>query len=183
MRTGLIVKEAAALVVIDVQEKLYAQIAEKEKLAENVSKLIQFAHIIKMPVILTEQYPKGLGPTIPQIKELVPNLQPIEKLEFSCFGSQKFRETFKTTQVRTLILSGIEAHICVAQTAVEGVDNGFRVVVVEDATSSRNLEDKAIAVQRMMQSGVTVVSTEMLIYELLKKAGTPEFRETLKLVK
>jgi nicotinamidase-related amidase len=183
MRTGLISREAAALVVIDVQEKLYAHVAEKEKLAENISKLIRFAHIIKMPIILTEQYPKGLGPTIPQIRELVPNLQPIEKLEFSCFGSQKFRETFKATQVRTLILSGIEAHICVAQTAVEGVDNGFKVVVVEDATSSRNPEDKAIAVQRMTQSGVTVVSTEMLIYELLKKAGTPEFRETLKLVK
>jgi len=183
MRTGLITKEAAALVVIDVQEKLFAHMAEKEKLTENLTKLIQFARIIKIPIVLTEQYPKGLGPTIPQIKALAPNLQPIEKLEFSCFGSQKFRETFATTQVKTLILSGIEAHICVAQTAIEGLENGFRTCVVEDATSSRNPEDKATAIQRMRQNGVTVVSTEMLIYELLKKAGTPEFRETLKLVK
>jgi nicotinamidase-related amidase len=183
MRTGLITKEAAALVVIDVQEKLFAHVTEKEKLAENIAKLVQFARIIRIPIVLTEQYPKGLGQTIPQIKALVPNLQPIEKLEFSCFGSQKFRETFATSQVKTLILSGIEAHICVAQTAIEGLENGFRTCVVEDATSSRNPEDKAAAIQRMRQSGVTIVSTEMLIYELLKKAGTPEFRETLKLVK
>ncbi len=183
MRTGLVSKEAAALVVIDVQEKLFAHMAEKEKLTENLVKLIQFAHIMKIPVILTEQYPKGLGQTIPQIKGLVPNLQPIEKLEFSCFGSQKFRETFTRIQVKTLILSGIETHICVTQTAIEGLENGFRMCIVEDATSSRKLEDKATAIQRMRQSGVTVVSAEMLIYELLKKAGTPEFRETLKLVK
>jgi len=183
MRTGLVSREAAALVVIDVQEKLFAHMAEKEKLAENVSRLIQFARIIKIPVILTEQYPKGLGQTIPQIKVLVPDLKPVEKLEFSCFGSNRFRETFATTQIKTLILTGIEAHICVAQTAIEGLEKGFRMCVVEDAVSSRNPQDKAAATERMRQSGVTVVSTEMLIYELLGKAGTPEFRETLKLVK
>jgi len=179
----LIFKEAAAFVVIDVQEKLFTHMAEKEKLAENLAKLVQFARIMKIPVIVTEQYPKGLGQTISQIKGLVPNLQPIEKLEFSCFGSQKFRETFTRIQIKTLILLGIETHICVIQTAVEGLENGFRMCVVEDATSSRNPEDKATAIQRMRQSGVTIVSTEMLIYELLKKAGTPEFRETLKLIK
>jgi nicotinamidase-related amidase len=183
MRTGLVSKEAVALVVIDVQEKLFAHMAEKEKLAENLAKLVQFARIMKIPVILTEQYPKGLGQTISQVKMLVPNLKPIEKLEFSCFDSQKFKETFTRIQVKTLILSGIETHICVTQTAIEGLENGFRVCVVEDAMSSRKLEDKATAIQRMRQSGVTIVSTEMLIYELLKKAGTPEFRETLKLVK
>jgi nicotinamidase-related amidase len=183
MRTGLISREAAALVVIDVQEKLFAHVAEKEKLTENLTKLIQFARIVKIPVILTEQYPKGLGQTILQIKALAPDLKPVEKLEFNCFGSNEFRETFATTQIRTLILTGIEAHICVAQTAIEGLEKGFRTCVVEDAISSRRLEDKANAVQRMRQNGVTVVSTEMLIYELLGKAGTPEFRETLKLVK
>ena len=183
MKTGLISKEETVLVIIDVQENLFAHIAEKEKLAENLTRLIQFAHVMKIPIILTEQYPKGLGQTIPQVKQLVPNIQPIEKVEFSCFGSQRFKEALTKTQAKTLIITGIEAHICITQTAIEGLENGFRTYVVEDATSSRSLEDKATAIHRIRQNGVTVVSTEMLIYELLKKAGTPEFKETLKLVK
>jgi len=183
MSPSLASKEEIVLVVIDVQEKLFVHVAEKEKLAENLAKLVQFAHIMKIPIILTEQYPKGLGPTIFQIKHLVPDFQPVEKVEFSCFGSQKFREALTKTQAKTLILTGIEAHICITQTAVEGLENGFRIYVVEDATSSRILQDKATAIHRMRQSGATVVSTEMLIYELLKKAGTPEFKDTLKLVK
>jgi nicotinamidase-related amidase len=183
MNMGLISKGETVLVVIDVQEKLFVHMAEKEKLAENLTELIRFAHIMKIPIILTEQYPKGLGQTIPQVKQLVQNLQPIEKVEFSCFGSQKFREALTKTQAKTLIIAGIEAHICVTQTAIEGLKNGYGIYVVEDATSSRRLEDKATAIHRIRQNGVTVVSTEMLIYELLKKAGTPEFKETLKLVK
>jgi len=183
MSLGLASKEEAVLVIIDVQEKLFVHMVEKEKLAENLVKLIQFAYIMKIPVIFTEQYSKGLGPTISQVRQLIPNLQPIEKVEFSCFGSQKFKEALSKTQAKTLILTGIEAHICVTQTAINGLENGFRIYVVEDATSSRSLQDKATAIHRMRQSGVTVLSTEMLIYELLKKAGTPEFKETLKLVK
>ena len=183
MKTGLISKEETVLVVIDVQEKLFVHMAEKEKLADNLAKLIQFAYIMKIPIILTEQYPKGLGQAILQVKQLIPNIQPIEKVEFSCFGSQNFKEALTKTQAKTLILTGIETHICVTQTAIDGLENGFRIYVVEDATSSRSLEDKATAIHRIRQNGVTVVSTEMLIYELLKKAGTPEFKETLKLVK
>jgi nicotinamidase-related amidase len=183
LNAELISKEGTVLVVIDVQEKLFARMSKKEKLAENLAKLIQFAHIVKIPIILTEQYPKGLGQTIFPIKKLVPDLQPIEKVEFSCFGSQKFKESLMKTQAKTLIIAGIEAHICVTQTAIEGLEKGFRTYVVEDATSSRRPEDKNTAIHRMRQNAVTVVSTEMLIYELLKKAGTPEFKETLKLVK
>jgi nicotinamidase-related amidase len=183
MNAGLVSRKGTALVIIDVQEKLFANMAEKEVLAENLARLMQFAHIIGIPVILTEQYPKGLGQTISQVKGLVPNLQPIEKVEFSCFGSQKFKEALARIQAETLILTGIETHICVTQTAIEGLENGFRTYVVEDATSSRSLEDKDIAIHRIRQSGVVVVSTEMLIYELLEKAGTLEFKETLKLVR
>jgi nicotinamidase-related amidase len=183
MNAGLVSQKGTVLVIIDVQEKLFANMAEKEVLAENLAKLAQFAHIIKIPIILTEQYPKGLGQTISHVKELVPNLQPIEKVEFSCFGSQRFKEALARTQAETLILAGIETHICVTQTAIDGLENGFRTYVVEDATSSRSLEDKDTAIHRIRQSGVVVVSTEMLIYELLKKAGTPEFKETLRLVR
>jgi len=132
---------------------------------------------------LTEQYPKGLGQTIPQIKRFFQDLQPIEKIEFSCFGSAKFKDALAETKAKTLILTGIEAHICITQTAIDGVEKGFRVYVVEDAISSRSTQDKFIAIQRMMHSGVTVVSTEMIIYELLKKAGTAEFKEILRFVK
>jgi len=180
---GLISKDEAALIIIDVQEKLFPLIFNKEKILENMRKLIRFAKIVNMPIILTEQYPKGLGSTIPEIRELVPDFQPIEKLEFSCFGSEKFRLILKELNVKTLIIVGIETHICVTQTSIEGIKNGYRVYVVVDATSSRKLEDKSIAIKRMMQSGVIVVSTEMLMYELLKKAGTKEFKEALKLVK
>jgi nicotinamidase-related amidase len=183
MSKVLVSKEGTVLVVIDVQEKLFAHMAEKEKLTENLFRLTQFAQIMKIPIILTEQYPKGLGQTIPQVKQLIPNIQPIEKVEFSCFGSERFREALTKIQAKTLILAGIEAHICITQTAIEGLENGFRIYVVEDATSSRSPEDKDIAIHRIRQNGGTIVSTEMLIYELLKKAGTPEFKETLKLEK
>lgn len=180
---GLIPRENTVLVVIDVQEKLFPLISDKERVLENMRRLIQFARIIGMPIVLTEQYPKGLGLTIPEIRDLISSIKPIEKVEFSCFGSEEFKETIKRLNAKSLIIIGIETHICVMQTAIEGVEEGFRVCVISDATSSRNLEDKMIALERLRNSGVIVASTEMLIYELLKRAGTQEFREALKLIK
>jgi nicotinamidase-related amidase len=180
---GLLSREKSVLAIIDVQEKLFPLIYEKEKALENIRKLIQFAKILGMPIILTEQYPKGLGRTISEIKEILYDAKLIEKVEFSCFGSEKFRDALRDLGVKNLIIAGIETHICIAQTAIEGVSNGYRVCVVSDATSSRRLEDKNIAIERMKQNNVIVASTEMLIYELLRAAGTREFQETLKLIK
>jgi len=180
---GLISKEGAVLLIIDVQEKLFPHMAEKERLVKSISKLVSFAEIMKIPVLLTEQYPKGLGHIVPEVKKLVPHIQPIEKVEFSCLGSEKFKESLTQLKAKTLIITGIEAHICVSQTAIEGLSNGYRVCVIGDAVSSRSLEDKAISLERMRQCGVTIASTEMIIYELLKKAATPEFKKALKLVK
>jgi len=180
---ALISREGAALVIIDVQEKLFPSIFEKEKVLNNTLKLIQFAKIINMPIVLTEQYPRGLGQTIPEIKEIIPEIKPVEKVEFSCFGSEKFRSLLRDLGAKTLIIAGIETHICVAQTSLEGLSNGYRICVVSDATSSRSLEDKNVALERMRQSGIIVASTEMIIYELLRVAGTQEFREALKLIK
>ncbi|MEM2129243.1 MAG: hydrolase [Candidatus Bathyarchaeia archaeon] len=183
MSTKLMSKDEPILIIIDVQEKLFTHIAEKETVLENLEKIIKFMYIIKIPIIITEQYPKGLGPTVPEVKNLISDFKPIEKLEFSCFGSQEFRKALEKTGKKTLILAGIEAHICVTQTAIEGLENGYKIYVVEDATSSRNLQDKTTAINRMRQNGAIIISTEMLIYELLKKAGTLEFKETLKLIK
>lgn len=180
---GLISRQGTVLVIIDVQDKLFPHISDKERIVKNIEKLIPFAEIMKIPIVLTEQYPKGLGHTIPEVKKLIPHIQPIEKVEFSCFRCEKFGETLNKLKARTLIVIGIEAHVCVAQTVIEGLNNGYKVCVVSDAISSRKLEDKAISLERMKQNGVTIASTEMLIYELLKKAGTPEFKEALKLVK
>ncbi|MEM2969567.1 MAG: hydrolase [Candidatus Bathyarchaeia archaeon] len=183
MSTKLMSKDEPILIIIDVQEKLFTHIAEKETVLENLEKIIKFMYIIKIPIIITEQYPKGLGPTVPEVKNLISDFKPIEKLEFSCFGSQEFRKALEKTGKKTLILAGIEAHICVTQTAIEGLENGYKIYVVEDATSSRTLQDKTTAINRMRQNGAIIISTEMLIYELLKKAGTLEFKETLKLIK
>lgn len=179
----LLSKEGAALVIIDIQEKLFPHMAEKDRIAQNVAKLLKFAEIMKIPIVLTEQYPKGLGRTIPEVKRLIPNIHPIEKVDFNCLGSEEFKACLGRLEAKTLIITGIESHICATQTAIDGLNKGYNVYVVSDAVSSRSLADKAIAIERMRQSGVTIVSTEMLIYELLARAGTAEFKETLKLVK
>jgi len=179
----LLTRDGTVLVVIDVQEKLFVKVEEKERIAENICKLIRFADILGMPIIITEQYPKGLGPTIPEIRKLASKIKPIEKVEFSCLLSSAFRKRLSELHARSLVLTGIEAHICVAQTAIEALTEGYRVYVVSDAVSSRRREDKTVAVERMRQHGAVIVTGEMLMYEILRKAGTPEFKKVLELVK
>jgi isochorismate hydrolase len=176
----LLTRENSLLVIIDMQERLLPVIAEKEKIIESVVKLVKFSHIIGLPVVLTEQ--QKLGDTVPQIRELLKNIQPISKLEFDCFGSSAFNKHVSEQDKDTLIITGVEAHVCVAQTALSGLSD-YTVQVVSDAISSRSLHNREVALQRMGQTGVTITSTEMVIYELLQKAGTDTFREALALVK
>jgi isochorismate hydrolase len=129
---------------------------------------------------MTEQ--EKLGVTLPQIREELRAVEPVSKAEFDCFEARGFREKLKPLKRNTLILSGIEAHICVAQTAISALPE-YTVHVVADAISSRSLRNREVALKRMMQAGVTVTSTEMVIFEILKRAGTGIFREVLKLVK
>lgn len=166
--------------MIDMQERLVPAVAEKEKVVENVVRLARFSRIIGLRVIVTEQ--QKLGSTLPEIREFLENLEPVSKVDFNCFGAEMFSEKVRTIRPNTLILTGIEAHICVAQTALHGLSE-YRVHVVGDAVSSRTLQNRDLALRRMESEGVTITSTEMLIYELLQKAGTDEFREVLKLVK
>ncbi len=180
---SLLTRDGTVLVVIDVQEKLFAKVEEKERVAENICRLIRFAEIVRIPIVVTEQYLKGLGPTIPEIRELTSSIKPIEKVEFSCLASSAFKEKMDEVHARNLVLTGIEAHICVAQTALEALTNGYGVYVVSDAVSSRRREDKNVAIERMRQQGVAIVTSEMLMYEILRRAGTPEFKRALELVK
>jgi isochorismate hydrolase len=179
-RHGLIQETDSLLVIVDMQERLFSVMAQKKLLADNVLKLLRFGRIIGLPVLMTEQ--EKLGVTLPQIREELRGVEPVSKAEFDCFGAQAFREKLKSMNRKTLILSGIEAHICVAQTAISALSE-YAVHVVADAISSRSLRNREVALQRMMQAGVTVTSTEMVIYEILKRAGTDTFREVLKLVK
>ena len=176
----LLRRDNTLVVVIDMQERLLPVILEKERVIENVLKLVKFSHIIGLPIICTEQ--QNLGETTPEIRAELKEVQPINKLEFDCFESRAFDEQIRRLKRNTLIITGIEAHICVAQTALHALSD-HAVHVVSDAISSRSLHNWEVALGRMRQQGVTVTSTEMVIYELLGAAGTDQFREALKLVK
>jgi isochorismate hydrolase len=178
--SGLIEGEDSLLVIIDMQEKLFPVMAEKEALADQVMKLVRFSKIVGLPVIMTEQ--EKLGPTLPEIKGELTSLSPVPKVDFNCFGCEAFVKKIQALNRRTLILCGIEAHICVAQTALHAASD-YEVHVVADAIASRSPENRRIALERMSRRGIAITSTEMVIYELLKRAGTDTFREVLKLVK
>lgn len=177
---GLLTREDCILVVIDVQEKLMPAIANREKVIDNIVRLLKFSRIIGLPVILTEQ--QKIGPTLPEVKREIPELDPVVKISFDCFSCQEFGERVSQIGRKTLLLTGIETHVCVTQTALHALPE-FTVHVVGDAVSSRDPDNKKVALKRMRQSGGVITSTEMVIFELLQRAGTDEFREALQLVK
>jgi len=173
-------RDESVLVVIDVQEKLVPVINNRDKMRDNIVKLLRFAKIIGLPVVVAEQ--ENLGPTLREIKAETPNLAPLTKIEFNAWKCSQFVERLNQLSRNSIILTGIEAHICIAQTALDLLPR-FNVHVVSDAVSSRSRENWDIALQRMRQSGAVITSTEMVIYEILERAGTREFREALGLVK
>ena len=179
-RSGLIEKEDSILVIIDMQERLFPAMAEKEKLLENVMRLVRFSKIAGIPVVTTEQ--EKLGPMLADLKEDLKAIPPVSKVDFNCFACEAFVTRIKDLSKGTLVLCGIEAHICVAQTALSA-GSDFEVHVVADAVASRSPRNCVIALERMSQRGTTITSTEMVIYELLKRAGTDMFKQVLKLVK
>lgn len=182
MGSRLISREGAVLVIIDAQEKLFPLVVGRERVLENILKLVKFARIVGIPILLTEQYPVGLGPTVRELREELPDVRPIEKTTFSCFGSPEFREQLGKVGAKTLILTGIETHVCVSQTALDALDE-FRVCVVADAVSSRTEENWRISLERMRDGGAIVLSAEMLMFEVLRDAKTREFKEALKFLK
>jgi len=176
----LIDREDAVFVLIDAQERLLPVIWNRETVVENMIRLIKFSKIVNIPIVFTEQ--AKLGPTIPEIKGELQGCVPIEKVHFNCFLNETFNTQIETLGRKTIIISGVEAHICVSQTAIHASQR-FNVHVIADATSSRVEENKRIALERMAKSDITISSTEMFIYEILKIAGTDEFKTALQLVK
>jgi nicotinamidase-related amidase len=177
--------EDCALIVVDMQEKLLPPIWEKERLVRNVQLLIRLAGILKMPALVTTQYAKGLGNTVPEIASLLPGSPPIDKLMFSCFGSDVFCSLLKRLpgQRTTMLLCGMETHICVMQTALGALREGYLVHVASDAVSSRTELNWRIGLDRMRAAGAILSSTETMIYELLRSSGAPAFRELLPYLK
>jgi nicotinamidase-related amidase len=175
----------AALIVIDIQEKLLPPIFQKDQLVRNSQLLIRLAAILKMPTLLTTQYSKGLGNTVPEIAALLIDTAPIEKQVFSCFGSEVFCSTLKRLpgNRNTVILCGMEGHICVAQTALAALREGYLVHVASDAVSSRTEWNRNIGLDRMRSAGAVISSTEMIIYEALKSSDASEFKSMLQYLK
>jgi nicotinamidase-related amidase len=178
-----IARARAGLVVLDIQERLLPAIFEKERVVQNTVRLLKGAAVLGLPIIVTEQYRKGIGPTVPEIARAIPGFAPLEKLTFSACGAPGFLEALAAKGLTDLALCGIEAHVCVSQTCLELLDRGFRCFVVADAISSRTAANHHLAAERMRQAGAVIVSTEMLLFELLERAGTPEFKQVLALVK
>jgi nicotinamidase-related amidase len=173
--------EQCALIVVDMQEKLLPPIWDKERLVRNVQLLIRLAGIVKIPALVSTQYAKGLGNTVPDIASMLPDSTPIDKLMFSCFGSDVFCSLLKRLpgQRTTVLLCGMETHICVMQTALGALRDGYLVHVAADAVSSRTELNWRIGLDRMRAAGAILSSTEMMIYELLRSSGAPAFREML----
>lgn len=179
-----LVAEHCALVVVDIQEKLLPPIFQKDQLVRNAQLLIRLAELLKIPAIVTTQYSRGLGKIVPEIASLLPN-EPIDKLAFSCFGSDAFCTSLRRVpgQRTTVLLCGMEAHICVAQTALAALREGYIVHVASDAVSSRTEWNRNVGLERMRSAGAVISSTEMIIYELLGSSGTPAFKDMLKYLK
>ncbi len=177
--------ENCALVVIDVQEKLLPPIFEKERLVKNCQLLIRTANLLNVPIISTTQYSKALGQTVPEIASLIPGVEPFDKQIFSCFGSDAFCTTLKRLpgQRNTLLLCGMESHICVTQTALSALREGYIVHVASDAISSRTEWNWKIGIDRMRSAGAIISSTEMAMYELLRSSGAPAFKQLLPYLK
>ena len=176
----LIDSKDAVLLIVDMQDKLFKAMSEKEVLISNVLKLLKFSRIMDIPVVVTEQ--QQLGNTLYVIRENLPDTKPICKFSFDCFRVEAFQETLNRINRKALIITGIEAHICVMQTALHALSD-YTVHVVSDAVSSRNPNNCDAALGRLTTEGATITTTEMVIYELLKEAGTDTFKEVLKLVK
>lgn len=177
--------EQCALIVVDIQTKLLPPIFQKEQLVRNAQLLIRAAGILKIPSLISTQYAKGLGGTVPEVASLLAETEAIDKLMFSCFGSDAFCAMLKRLpgNRNTLLLCGMESHICVAQTALAALREGYLVHVASDAVSSRTEWNWKIGLERMRAAGAVLSSTEMMIYELMRSSGSAAFKELLPYLK
>ncbi len=183
--TELLNPRRCCLMIIDPQEKLMKAIHKAEKVVKNTSLMIHCARAFDIPILATTQYAKGLGPFVPEIAQLLDDLPSIDKMEFNAFRSADVRSYLRdlSSSIDTLLITGVEAHICVYQTAVGALNHRYRPWIIADAVSSRDKKNKKLALSRLRSMGIPVGPAEMAVYELLERAGTPEFKSLLPYLK
>jgi nicotinamidase-related amidase len=181
--TRRINRAKTALAVVDLQERLLPAIWEHDRVVQNSVRLIEGASLLGCLVVATEQYRKGLGPTEAGVAASLKSVKPLQKLTFSACGAEGLLAALTAKEISDVVVCGIEAHVCVTQTCLDLLDSGYRVFVAADAVSSRTAENRRIGLERMRDAGATLVSTEMVLFELLERAGTEEFKRILALVK
>jgi nicotinamidase-related amidase len=179
----LLKREKTALLIIDIQERILPVISNHLMVVENTVRLIKGFRILDIPVYYTEQYPKGLGPTSPAIKEELNGIEALQKLTFSCTGAGNLFREFKERNIEQVVVTGIESHVCVQQTVLDLLENGIQVNLCADAVSSRKEIDYKTALERMRQHGAEVTTSESVLFELLNVCGTDEFKQISKIIK
>ncbi|MBI3855751.1 MAG: isochorismatase family protein [Planctomycetes bacterium] len=180
---NLLRRDQAVLVFVDVQERLHAEMARRDEAAANLVKLAEAAKVLSIPVIVTEHAAKSFGATIEPVRAALAAYAPLHKMVFSCFGSDEFRSKLESLGRRQVVVAGYETHVCVCQTALDAQAAGYQVHLVRDATRSRSDADGAVGADKMAGAGILPASTETVIFELLQRAGTDEFRALLPVIK
>jgi len=176
-------RNAAVLVIVDIQGNLAQSVFDKENLFANAIKLIKGFKVFNLPVIVTEQTPQKLGQTISQISAELEGIKPIAKETFSCCADVHFREKLEALSRRHIVLLGIESHVCVYQTALDLISKGYNVHLVADAVSSRTKDNRDIGLNAMKSAGAQLASTEMVLFELLRTAADSKAKDIFKIVK
>ena len=174
---------SSCLLVVDIQERLLPRVKTPQTVVDNTAVLLKAARRLDVPVLVSEQYPRGLGATVPDLVPLLAAGETIGKLHFSCIGDDGFASRFRALGRPQAVVAGLEAHVCVLQTVEDLLATGTDTFVVEDATSSRVEKSHAAAMARLREAGARIVTTEMVVFEWLAKAGTPAFKELSPLIK
>lgn len=179
----MLTMDKAALLVIDIQGMLARTVYETGFLYINWQKLIKAAHLFKLPIIVTEQNPRGLGPTIPELRELLGDVTYIEKMTFNACLNEKFLKKLEATGREQLLVAGVETHVCVYQTVAGLLKRSYQVQLASDAVSSRHAWNRKVALERMRELGAVITTTEMALFEMMQTAEVDLFRQFIKLVK
>ncbi len=179
----LLNRENTGLLIIDIQEKLMEVMGRKQEIIENIIKLLHLSELFNLPLILTEHYPRWLGPTLDEVREFLPTYEPITKMHFNCCDVDAFNDRLEGERLQSVIVTGVESHICIFQTCVCLLQRGYPVHVPQDAVDSRTDENWRVGLGLLRQAGAHITSTETVIYQILEKAGTKEFKKMLKILK
>jgi nicotinamidase-related amidase len=183
MNKFLLTKDDTSCVIVDIQDKLAAAMKVRDEVVKNCLHLIELAKALSLPLVVTEQYPKGLGLTVEELRSALPGYRPIDKLTFSCCEEPRFLDEMRALGRKTVLLTGMETHVCVLQTCLGLLEEGFNVHVVGDAVCSRTKMNWKAGLQFMRDAGAVLTSTETVLFQLLHIAGTEEFRTISKRIR